>query len=276
MDVFTDKVVAISGAASGLGRALACQLSRRGASLAICDVDEPGLADTARMVREQGGTVFDTVVDVADREQVGEFAADTVERFGVVHQIYNNAGLAHIGAIEDVTYDEFAHVMDVDFWGVVHGTKEFLPYLIESGQGHVVNISSVFGLVAAPRMAAYDAAKFAVRGFTEALRAELIAARRPVRVTSVHPGGIRTSVIRNAASVFGENKAVIERRFGRVALTSPDGAARSVLRGVAHGKGRVLVGPDAYGMEIAYRLAGTAYERVAALAERIAVPARKT
>jgi hypothetical protein len=276
MDYFAGKIAAVTGAASGLGRALACQLAGRGASVAICDVDETALRDTERTLRDGGGTVFAAPLDVADRKQVRRFAHDVSDRFGVVHQIYNNAGIAQIGAIEDFGYDELARVIDVDFWGVVHGTKEFLPYLVESGQGHVVNISSVFGLVAAPRMAAYDAAKFAVRGFTEALRAELLAARRPVKVTCVHPGGIRTAVIRNAAVVPGENKSVIERRFGRVAMSTPDGAARAVLRGVARGKGRVLVGPDAYGMEIAYRLAGTAYERVAALAERWGVPARRS
>jgi NAD(P)-dependent dehydrogenase (short-subunit alcohol dehydrogenase family) len=216
--------------------------------------------------------VFDAPVDVSDRDAVHAFAGDVRAEFGVVHQVYNNAGIAFVGKLEQTPYADLERVMDVNFWGVVHGTKEFLPHLVESGDGHVVNISSVFGLVAAPWMIGYDAAKFAVRGFTEALRAELLATRRPVKVTCVHPGGIKTAIVRNADAAPGENLTRLERRFDKLAMSTADGAARTVLRGVERGRARVLVGPDARGADLAQRLIGVRYERVAALAARWLVP----
>jgi short-subunit dehydrogenase len=189
-----------------------------------------------------------------------------------VHQIYNNAGIGHIGPVTDVSYDDIRRVMDVNFWGVVHGTKEFLPHLIESGDGHVINISSVFGIVAAPWLSGYDAAKFAVRGFTEALRAELLAARQPVRVTCVHPGGVRTPFVEHADAAPGEDLAAVERYFRRITVTTPGGAARAILRGVRHGRPRVLIGPDARAAYLAQRVIGSRYEDVAALAARWFVP----
>lgn len=272
---FDGVVAAVTGAASGLGRALACRLAGAGAQVAICDVDTAGLAQTAELVRQAGGAeVVQAKVDVTDPAQVHDFASETRDRFGVVHQIYNNAGIAFVGPFEEVDYADIARVMDVNFWGVVHGCKEFMPHLIESGRGHIVNVSSVFGLTAAPWMAGYDASKFAVRGFTEALRAELLAARRPVRVTCVHPGGIRTPIVRNAGAAPAVDKPAVERRFARAAVSSPDGAARTILRGVRRGSPRVLVGPDAYVAYAAQFIPRAGYERAAALAARWFLPRR--
>jgi short-subunit dehydrogenase len=190
----------------------------------------------------------------------------------VVHQLYSNAGVGSVGPIEQTPYREFERVMAANFWGVVYGTKEFLPHLIESGDGHVITVSSVFGLVAAPWVSAYDASKFAVRGFTESLRAEMLATRRPVRVTAVHPGGVRTAFADHSHAAPGEHKAAIESAFHKIALTTPDGAARAILRGVQLRRARVLVGPDARLADLAQRVLGSQYERVAALTARWFVP----
>jgi NAD(P)-dependent dehydrogenase (short-subunit alcohol dehydrogenase family) len=272
MGSFTEKVAVVTGAGSGIGRALACRLAAEGASLALCDMDGDALADTAASARDVGVPVYVEPVDVADRAAVNVFAGNVRAEFGVVHQIYNVAGVAFVGTIEDLEYADLHRVMDVNFWGVVHGTKEFLPHLIESGDGHVVNISSVFGIVAAPWMSGYDAAKFAVRGFTEALRAEMLATRRPVKVTCVHPGGVRTDIVRHADAAPGEDLPAVQRRFEMLAMSTADGAAKAIVRGVRHGRGRVLIGPDAHAADLAQRLTGVGYERVTALAARWFVP----
>jgi NAD(P)-dependent dehydrogenase (short-subunit alcohol dehydrogenase family) len=269
---FEGKVAVVTGAGSGLGRALAVRLAGQGASLALSDTDADGLAGTVDRARAAGAEVYEEQVDVADRAAVGAHARGVRAHFGVVHQIYNNAGIAYVGPIDEVGYDDLDRVMDVNFWGVVHGTKEFLPHLIESGDGHVVNVSSVFGLLAAPWMAGYDASKFAVRGFTEALRGELLAARHPVRVTCVHPGGMRTPIVRHADAAPGEDLAAVERLFRLIAVTTPDAAARAILRGVRMRRARVLIGPDARLADLTHRVFGSQYERVAALTARWLVP----
>jgi NAD(P)-dependent dehydrogenase (short-subunit alcohol dehydrogenase family) len=267
-DAFEGRVAVVTGAGSGIGRALARQLAQRGASLALSDTDADGLAVTAAEATAAGAEVHTQQLDVADRAAVAAHAGKVRERFGVVHQLYNNAGVAHVGPIEKTTYDEIDRVMAVNFWGVVHGTKEFLPHLIESGQGHVVTVSSVFGLVAAPWMAAYDSSKFAVRGFTEALRGELIATGRPVRVTCVHPGGVRTPIVEHSDAAPGEHLPTARKMFHKITITTPDGAARAIMRGVQMRRARVLIGPDARMADIAERVFGSQYERVAALAAR--------
>jgi NAD(P)-dependent dehydrogenase (short-subunit alcohol dehydrogenase family) len=272
MSSFEGKVAVVTGAASGIGAALAARLAAAGASLALCDVDEAGLEQAAASARASGARVHEAVVDVSDRAAMQAFANDVRSQFGVVHQIYNNAGIGHIGPITDVDYDDIRRVMDVNFWGVVHGTKEFLPHLIDSGDGHVVNVSSVFGIVAAPWLSGYDAAKFAVRGFTEALRGELLAARHPVRVTCVHPGGVRTPFVEHAEAAPGEDLARVERYFRRITVTTPDGAARAILRGVRLNRARLLIGPDARLADAAQRIFGSQYERVAGLTARWFVP----
>jgi NAD(P)-dependent dehydrogenase (short-subunit alcohol dehydrogenase family) len=269
---FRARVAVVTGAASGIGRSLAVELARRGARLALSDTDAPGLAETVLAVEGSGAEVLAAAVDVTDRAAVAKHVDEVVARFGTVHQVYAVAGIAFVGPILETGYDDLERVMSVNFWGVVNTTKEFLPALIDSGDGHVVVVSSVFGLVAAPWMAGYDASKFAVRGFAEALRGELLAAGHPVRVTCVHPGGVRTPIVGNADAAPGEDMATVERMFRRIALTTPDGAARAILRGVALRRARLLVGPDARVADVGQRVLGSQYERIAGAAARLFVP----
>ena len=191
MSSFEGKVAVITGAGSGIGRALALNLAAKGAKLALSDIDAEGLAETVRAVKALGAQVKADRLNVAEREAVLAYAEDVVAHFGRVNQVYNNAGIAHNGSVEQTEFKDIERIMDVDFWGVVNGTKAFLPHVIASGDGHIVNISSLFGLIAVPGQSAYNAAKFAVRGFTEALRQEMLVSGHPVTVTCVHPGASR-------------------------------------------------------------------------------------
>ncbi len=207
MQGFAGKVAVVTGAGSGIGHALAIELGRSGASVAISDVDTEGLKITEDRLAAIGAKVKADRIDVTEREAFLLYADEVAEHFGKVNQIYNNAGIAYSGDVEVSHFKDIERVMDVDYWGVVNGTKAFLPHLIASGDGHVVNISSVFGLFAVPGQAAYNSAKFAVRGFTEALRMEMQLAGHPVKVTTVHPGGIKTAIARNATVAEGLDQA---------------------------------------------------------------------
>ncbi|MDT4941343.1 MAG: hypothetical protein QOJ34_1432 [Pseudonocardiales bacterium] len=267
------KVVVITGAGSGIGRALACDLARRGAKLAISDVDATGLAETTKQVRVIGAPVHATRLDVTDRAAVLSYADEVAAEYGVVNIVINNAGIAFIGDVEQMSFEQIERVMDVDFWGVVNGTKAFLPHLIASGDGHVVNISSLFGLMAVPGQSAYNAAKFAVRGFTEALRQEMLVNGHPVRVTCVHPGGIKTNIVRNADSVDGHDMNALVNFFDhKLAKTSAESAARAIRRAIIGNRPRAVVGPDAKILDLLVRLAGPHYQRIVSLVARRAVP----
>jgi NAD(P)-dependent dehydrogenase (short-subunit alcohol dehydrogenase family) len=269
MTRFAGRVAVITGAGSGIGRALAVDLAGRGARLAVSDVDVVSLADTAARCEKAGAEVRHYPLDVADRSAVLAHADQVVNEFGGVNIVVNNAGVALTAPVAEMSWVDLEWVMNIDFWGVVHGTKAFLPHLIASGDGHVVNISSVFGLIGVPTQSAYNSAKFAVRGFTEALRQEMLIARHPVRVTCVHPGGIRTNIIRNARG-NGPNAELMAKRFDRIARTTPEQAARIILRGVERDRPRVLVGPDAYVIDALPRLLGPLYQRVTATGMRVA------
>lgn len=262
MSYFTGKVAVVTGAGSGIGQALAEALAARGAKVAICDVDAVGLAETGRRLEAAGAVFRADHLDVTERERVLAYADEIAEHFGVVHQVYNNAGVAFTGDIEAMDFKHLEKVMDVDYWGVVNGTKAFLPHLIASGDGHVVNISSVFGIISVPTQGAYNAAKFAVRGFTEALRMEMIARRRPVKVTCVHPGGIKTNVARNAGQVDGLDHDDLAKSFDTMAHTTPPKAAAVILKGVEKGRAKVLIGADAYVIDLVARAAGSQYQRL--------------
>lgn len=272
MKEYHGKVAVVTGAAAGMGRSLAVLLSEAGAQVAICDVDADGLAITVELCRVAGARPFAAVVNVAERSAMNDFAADVKFEFGRVEYVFNNAGIAFMGVVERTDDKDFERVMDVDFWGVYNGTKAFLPYLIESGEGHIVNTSSVFGLLAVPSQSAYNAAKFAVRGFTEALRQEMLLSGHNLKVSCVHPGGIRTDVARNAASADGEIDPKLVALFDRIAITSSDVAARSILRGAAKGKPKILVGVDAHLMDLTVRLLGASYQRPLSWAMGRAVP----
>ena len=261
MTHFTDKVAVVTGAGSGIGRALSVELARRGAKLAICDVDTHGLAETEALVMQAGAELRADPLDVSQRELVLAYADDVAAHFGRVNLVFNNAGIAFTGDVEEMSFKDIDRVMDVDFWGVVNGTKAFLPHLVESGDGHVVNISSIFGLFAVPTQSAYNAAKFAVRGFTEALRQEMALNQRPVKVTCVHPGGIKTNIALNAEQVEGRDHDELASSFDKLARTSPEKAANVILKGVENNKARVLIGADAWVLDKFVRLTGSGYQR---------------
>ncbi|MBF0662987.1 MULTISPECIES: SDR family NAD(P)-dependent oxidoreductase [unclassified Rhodococcus (in: high G+C Gram-positive bacteria)] len=265
MSEFEGRVVVITGAASGIGRALAVDLAGRGAALALSDVDTVGLAETARLASSLGAEVKSDHLDVTQREAVYAYADAVVARFGKVNQLYNNAGIAYHGEFERSEFKDIERIVDVDFWGVVNGTKAFLPHLIASGDGHLINVSSLFGLLGIPGQTAYNAAKFAVRGFTESLRQEMLIAKHPVRVTCVHPGGIKTAIARNAAVPDGDDQQSFAQFFdSKLARTTPEAAAKTILRGVRKNRPRVLIGADAKLLDGWVRIVGPSYQRVVA------------
>ena len=256
LTTLTDKVVVITGAGSGIGRALALRSARAGALLALSDWDRDGLGATK--VRQD-------VVDVSDRAAVAAWAAGVVEELGRVNLVVNNAGVSATGDFSDLTYDDLDWIVGINFWGVVHGSKEFLPHLVASGDGALVNISSLFGLVSMPGQSAYNATKYAVRGLTEAIREEMLVNRHPVTVTCVHPGGIRTGISRHGRKAAGLDAARIDALFDtKLAKMSPDRAAEIILDGALAGKPRVLVGLDAHLIHQFGRIAGARYQDVVA------------
>ena len=276
MEGFAGKVAAVTGAGSGIGQALALELGRSGASLAISDVDLEGLAKTEEQLKAIGAPVRSDRLDVTEREAFHVYADHINEHFGKVNQIYNNAGIAYTGDVDITAFKDIERVMDVDFWGVVNGTKAFLPHLVASGDGHVINVSSLFGLLSVPGQAAYNSAKFAVRGFTEALRQEMVLNREPVKVTSIHPGGIKTAIARNGLTAEGVDPAAQSKVFDkRLASTTPQRAAEIILDGVRKNKARVLVGQDAVVIDLLVRLTGSNYQKLfAPVIGRIKPPSR--
>ncbi len=263
---YAGKTAVVTGAASGIGRALAVELSRRGANLAISDVNTAGLDETVRLCAVAGspgggGKVLPYELDVADRGAVLVHAEEVKSAFATINLVVNNAGVAVAATVEETSFDDLDWLLGINLMGVLNGTKAFLPHLISSGDGHIVNISSVFGLIAPAYQSAYSTAKFGVRGFTESLRQEMLISRQPVTVHSVHPGGIKTNIARSARYVgtpkrLGDDPA---GHFDRVARTTPDKAARIILAGVDRNKARILVGADAYVLAAIPRLLGSRY-----------------
>ena len=263
MEGFAGKVAVVTGAGSGIGQALAIELARSGAKVAISDVNTEGLAVTEERIKAIGAPVKADRLDVTEREAFELYADAVKAHFGKVNQIYNNAGIAFAGDVEVSGFKDIERVMDVDFWGVVNGTKVFLPHLIESGDRHVINVSSIFGIFSVPGQAAYNAAKFAVRGFTEALRQEMALAKHPVKVTTIHPGGIKTGIARNMTAAEGIDVDELAKTFDKkLASTSPEKAAQIIMDGVRKNKARVLIGNDAKALDLIVRLTGSGYQKL--------------
>jgi NAD(P)-dependent dehydrogenase (short-subunit alcohol dehydrogenase family) len=269
-----DKVVAITGAGSGIGRELALRAARGGGILALSDWNEAGLAETVRGVRETGASVTSRVLDVADRAAMQAWAAGVVADHGRVEMLVNNAGVTLTGDIVDLAYEDIDWILGINLGGVINGTKEFLPHLIDSGAAHpggaaLVNISSLFGLLSIPGQSLYNATKYAVRGFSEAVREEMLVARHPVTVTSVHPGGIKTGISRNGRKAEGLKADELDDYFeDKLARTTAAKAAQVILDGALAGQARVLVGADAHLLHHFARLAGSRYQDVVAAVTR--------
>lgn len=278
MKTLEDKVCVVTGAGSGIGRALALNLAARGARLALSDVDDAGLAGTVDLVERAGvREVRSDHLDVADRDAFAAYAASVADHFGRVNVVVNNAGVALAGNLEDLEYADMDWIIGVNFWGVVHGTKELLPHLIASGDGHVVNISSLFGLVSMPGQSMYNASKYAVRGMSEALREEMLIAGHPVGVTVVHPGGIKTAIARNARVSAREDKERTAKLFDeKLAKMTPERAAEIIVRGILHNRARVLVGLDAHALHHLAKLTGSRYQDIVAKAGKRVLPERTT
>ncbi|EFV12481.1 SDR family NAD(P)-dependent oxidoreductase [Segniliparus rugosus] len=266
MKDFRDKVVAITGAGSGIGRALALNFAEKGARLALSDVNFASVAETVCLAEKLGAQAKAYTLDVADRDAVIAHAAEVRADFGKVNVIVNNAGVAMGGSVEAMDWKDIDWILNINFHGVINGTKAFLPHLIESGEGQIVNISSVAGFVGAAFGSGYCTSKFGVRGFTECLRQELIAENKPVRATVVHPGGVRTNIAANPKATDDPDTA--RKWFHRVAATSPEGAARIIVRGIRWNSPRILVGPDAYLIDLFPRILGGRYQDILAWGTR--------
>ena len=276
MQGFAGKVAVVTGAGSGIGQALAVELARSGARVAISDVDADGLLQTEQRLKAIGAPIKVDRLDVTEREAFLAYAEQVNDHFGEVNQIYNNAGISFFGDIEISQFKEIERVMDVDFWGVVNGTKAFLPHLIASGDGHVINVSSVFGLYSVPYQAAYSSAKFAVRAFTQALHQEMLLAGHPVKVTTVYPGGTKTAFVRNMTAAERLGDVDLVRNFEkRLWSTSPEKAAQVILDGVRKNRVRILIGPDTRIFDVLARITGPRYQRLVPLVlSRVMPPIR--
>lgn len=252
------KVAVITGAGSGIGRALAQLLSARGCTLAISDVNEKGLAETAATLK---GAVMTAKLDVSDRAAVYAHAEAVKAKYGKADIVINNAGVASSQTVDKTTYEDFEWLMGINFWGVVYGTKAFLSDMIARNDGVIVNISSVFGLIAVPTQSTYNAAKFAVRGFTEALRHEVHGTG--VRTVCVHPGGIKTNIAASSRHYIDPrgltDKKAVANNFQKIAATTPEQAAATIVRGIERGSDRVLIGADAWLIDILQRLFPVGY-----------------
>jgi short-subunit dehydrogenase len=253
---------AITGAASGIGRALAIELGHRGCDLALADRDEAGLKTLAA---EIGAARKVSVhrVDVGEPGDIAQFATDAIAAHPSLDILVNNAGVALLGQFEEIDQAQMDWLFDINFWGVVHGTRAFLPYLKTRPEAHIVNLSSIFGIIAPPGQSAYAAAKFAVRGFSESVRHELAVAGSPVRLSVVHPGGVATSIARSSRTGIGvtdnARRAQMIDRFETAAKTTPKDAALRIIRGIETNQPRILIGNDARFMDLLQRFRPGAY-----------------
>jgi len=260
---------AVTGAASGIGRALALELAGRGCDLALADRDEAGLkALAAEIGRASSPKLTTHRVDVSEPAEIEAFAQAATAAHPGLNILINNAGVALFGAFGEIDQDQMDWLMNINFWGVVRGTRAFLPHLSTRPEAHIVNLSSIFGIVAPPGQTAYAAAKFAVRGFSESLRHELAMAKSPVRLSVVHPGGIATNIARNArtgvAITDNARRAQAIERFDAMAKTSPAVAAQTIIRGIENNQPRILIGGDARFMDLLQRFRPATYWAVMA------------
>lgn len=257
------RVCVVTGAGSGIGRALALELAARRAFLALCDIDDDAVAATAAECARAGAPVVrHDRLDVTDRPGFVTWADDVEIEFGRVDVVVNNAGAALSAPATDTSFADIDWQLDVNLHSVITGSQAFLPALVRSGNGHLVNVSSVLGFVTAPRLSAYCASKFAVRGYTEALRVELRHDGVPVTVSTVHPGGIRTAIARSARVGGPASDEDLGSIFDRVAMTSPERAGRVIADGIERGRARIWIGADARAARLVEVVAGPRHEAV--------------
>ena len=283
MTAIRGAAAAVTGAAGGIGRALALELAARGCDLALADRDEAGLqavaAEIAKAatIRSQQRKVTVHRVDVGEPAEIADFAQAAISAHPGLNIVVNNAGVALLGQFTEIDQAQFDWLMNINFWGVVHSTRAFLPHLSRQGAAHIVNLSSIFGIIAPPGQTAYAAAKFAVRGFSESLRHELQTANSPVHLTVVHPGGVATNIARNSRTGTGvtdnAQRAEAIERFDKVAKTTPQAAALRIIQGIEKNKPRILIGHDARMIDILQRLRPGTYWKV--LAKKIEQAANK-
>lgn len=274
MKNFNNKVAAITGAGSGIGQQLAVLLAKQGCHLALSDVNEEGLAKTVELLKDSNVRVTIKKVNVANLEEMRTWATEVEQDHGSVNMIFNNAGVALGSTVEGASYDELEWIVGINFWGVVYGTKEFLPLIKKTGDGHIINISSLFGLTAQPTQSGYNATKFAVRGFTESLRQELDIENCGVSALCVHPGGIRTNIanaakMNDSLKVLGMNPEKSARSFNKLLRCPPEEAARQILDAVQKDKRRLLIGNDAKTIDLIQRILPTGYQKVTAFATKL-------
>lgn len=267
MTVISGSAAAVTGAASGIGRALAHELALRGCDLAIADRDEAGLqAAAAEIAKTSPRKVTAHRVDVSEPDQITAFAQAAAAAHPGLNIVVNNAGVALLGQFGEIEQAEMEWLFNINFWGVVHGTRAFLPLLSRQREAHIVNISSIFGIIAPPGQSAYCAAKFAVRGFSESLRHELALANSPVRLSVVHPGGVATNIARNSRTGTGvtDNACRAEsiERFDTLARTTPAAAAQRIIAGIEKNQPRILIGKDAWFMDLLQRFRPATYWKV--------------
>jgi len=285
MTAIRGAAAAVTGAASGIGRALAIELAARGCDLALADRDEAGLqAVAAHIAKAQSGTPTRKVtlhrVDVGEPDQIEAFAQAALSAHPALNILINNAGVALFGNFTEIDQAQMEWLMNINFWGVVYATRAFLPQFARQREAHIVNLSSIFGIIAPPAQTAYAASKFAVRGFSESLRHELQAAKSPVRLSVVHPGGVATNIARNSRTGVGmtDNARRVEsiERFETIAQTMPAAAAIRILKGVEKNQPRILIGNDARGADFLQRLLPSSYwAPLARKIERVAKAAGK-
>ncbi len=264
MTAIRGAAAAVTGAASGIGRALALELAARGCDLALADRDDAGLATlAAEIARSHPQKVTVHRVDVGEPRQIEEFAQAAIAGHPGLNIVINNAGVALMGQFNEIDQAQMDWLMNINFWGVVHGTRAFLPHLGGQREAHIVNLSSIFGIIAPPGQTAYAAAKFAVRGFSEALRHELAMAASPVRLSVVHPGGVATNIARNSRTGSGmtdnARRAQSIERFDAVAKTTPKDAALRIIKGIEKNQPRILIGNDARLMDLVQRFRPATY-----------------
>jgi short-subunit dehydrogenase len=264
MTAIRGAAAAVTGAASGIGRALAIELAARGCDLALADRDDAGLATlAAEITRGYPQKVTVHHVDVGEPKQIEAYAQAAIAEHPGLNIVVNNAGVALMGQFNEIDQAQMDWLMNINFWGVVHGTRAFLPHLGGQREAHIVNLSSIFGIIAPPGQTAYAAAKFAVRGFSEALRHELALAASPVRLSVVHPGGVATNIARNSRTGSGmtdnERRAQSIERFDAVARTTPKDAALRIIKGIENNQPRILIGNDARMMDLVQRFRPAAY-----------------